>query len=90
MGNKKSRFIVLAVNEYIGAHPELSEQSGSIHIQESKSGFSREELRVIITEILTERGYITSDSFERPQESSSRPVVAGVDDMLDNLNVFFK
>ena len=90
LGNKKSRFIVLAMSEYINAHPELLNSSGHIKVQIEKPGIAKDDLRKIIEEMLIEKGYIPGHSSGDAQSDTADGMSAGVDDMLNNLGEFFK
>ena len=89
MGNKKSRFIVHAVTEYIKMHPELAKPETNIQIQTSLSGLTRDDLRRVFEELLIEKGYISTDNAKLPQTDAANPTDNGIDEMLDNLGVFY-
>jgi len=88
MGNKKSRFIVQVINEYITAHPELTVHGDPVQIQVSSSGFTREDLRKLIAELLAERGYISDNSVGLAPKDGGNSASASIEEMLDNLNMF--
>ena len=90
LGNKKSRFIVLTMSEYINAHPELVSSDNHIKVQIEKPGISKDDLRKIIEEMLIEKGYIPGYSSGDIQVHDADGMSAGVDDMLNNLGEFFK
>jgi len=83
LGSKKSRFIVMALNEYLAEHPEKLTPGGKLH--PNISGFSREDLKDIVREVLAERGMMIQLPDEaQPAEPSEANIVA----MLERMNVF--
>jgi len=89
LGYKKSRFIVMAVDEYIQKHPELMEPNSPIHIQISRTGLTRDEIRVILEEMLNERK-VSADRFETTQQGLSETSADSMEDMLSGLDEFLK
>jgi hypothetical protein len=54
--SKKSRFVVEALREYLSAHPEKWKTGTGTCCD--AGGFSREDLREIVREVLAERGMV--------------------------------
>ena len=54
LGNRKSEFIVMAVSEYIRAHPEILSNGQQLKIV-VKSSFTREQIESIVRRIVEER-----------------------------------
>jgi len=83
LGSKKSRFIVMALSEYLAEHPEKLRVSGKLH--PNIGGFSRDDMKDIIREVLAERGMMIQLSGEaQPAEPSE----ASVNAMLDSMKFF--
>ena len=85
---KKSRFIVEVVSEYLETHPELLDKSGPHEIQfrkrvsEEEINRLREEMRTYIDERLT--NLTVSDAIQKDDFQDS----IQIDDMLQDLDIF--
>ncbi|MCL2301386.1 MAG: hypothetical protein FWC27_14680 [Firmicutes bacterium] len=83
LGSKKSRFIVMALSEYLAEHPEKMKASGKLH--PSIGSFSRDDMKDIVREVLAERGMVIQLSDEaQPAEPSD----ASVNAMLESMKAF--
>ena len=89
LGNKKSEFVVLAVSEYIQAHPEtlLPGQTLRIVVQPN---FTREQveamLRIIVEEKLANTPSLSREAAAIGGDSAEGGL--GVEEMLKNLDLF--
>ena len=83
LGSKKSRFIITAICEYLAKHPE--ELTIDSKTQVGIIGFSRDEIKDIIREILAERGALIQLPDDPPPAETSE---ANVDAMLEFLGAF--
>jgi len=83
LGYKKSRFIVMALSEYLAEHPEKMESGGNL--LPGIGGFSREDMKDIIREVLAERGMLIQLSGEK---QAAGPSEASIDTMLDSMKFF--
>ena len=88
LGNKKSEIIVLAVTEYLEAHPALvEEQKPKIIIKRS---YTAEQVKAIILAVLRDEapgaGFISQES--QRIESNQIVTETDIDEMLNNLIVF--
>ena len=87
LGSKKSKFIVTALYEYIQSHPEIIDQNAHIRIIGTEaSTYSRDELREIIKQVLTEGGF--SPDKTETLDHAAVPSDASIDAMLDSLGAF--
>jgi len=83
LGYKKSRFIVMALSEYLAEHPEKMMSSGKLY--PAIGGFSRDDMKDIIREVLAERGMMIQLPGE---EQPTEPNEANIDAMLASMDVF--
>lgn len=89
LGNKKSEFVVLAMTEYLKAHPDILSKSQTINII-IKPSFTSEQIEVMImsairkhmagTESITKKS-ITPNTEALPDETN-------IDIMIKNLDMF--
>ena len=90
LGNKKSVFVVEAVNAYLSEHPELLSHSGKVEITVS-SNLASEQLERMIRNIVEER-IATLGTFPSGNvsdlEHTSKELEADVAQMLENLDLF--
>ena len=86
LGNKKSKVLIAALNEYMDNHPEL--QNGSVRINVDISSMPMELLEMKINEILEKRmgGIETVDLHQVKDNGNS--VDQDIVDMLDDLELF--
>jgi hypothetical protein len=94
LGSRKSRFLIRAVSDFIEAHPEeVAMYQFARALPAPAPAYSREELRGLLVELLAEHGYTAqapSVHASPPSTGSPGDVSVDVDDMLSNLDVFFK
>jgi len=83
LGSKKSRFIVMALNDYLSEHPEKLTPGGKLH--PNTSSFSREDLKDIVREVLAERGMM----IQLPGDAQPAvPSEANINTMLESMKFF--
>ena len=96
LGNKKSEFIVLAVTEYLKAHPDITPDGGQKINIIVQPGLTRELVEAMVKDAIREQlagfepdavktaksvAHCTADLPETPDESS-------IDVMIKNLDMF--
>lgn len=90
MGNKKSKFILMVINEYIDNHPELlqPECKFTIHIDQNQNNdFLRETIKNLISEMLKDKNLCEVNSFSN-KEKLNEPDMDEITAMLDNIEFF--
>lgn len=89
LGNRKSEFIVLAVHEYLAAHPEALTAGRKLQIVVNPS-VTPEQVKAMITTMLEEKLAGMALAAQEPNSSGSKLVVTETDvnEMLENLNLF--
>ena len=88
LGNKKSKFVVAALNEYISRHPE---QNGEVCALQSKiQSVPTELLELKIKEILFQqfKNGNTSEIVDERQEDDHEAMHQDIIGMLDDLELF--
>ena len=89
LGNKKSEFVVLAVSEYIEAHPELLSpgQNPKVVIRQS---FTRAQIEDLVVSILEKRmGIVPAVQREHCiTDEAPADIMSDVEEMLKNLAMF--
>ena len=89
LGNRKSEFVVLAVSEYIEAHPEslLSGQKPRIVVRPS---LTRDQIEAIVVSILEKRMENPPAIQRKSGEIDVKPADTWLDieDMIKNLELF--
>ena len=88
LGNRKSAVIILAVAEYLQAHPEIAKQDSRIQIQIEPS-LSKTELEKLIRTIIDEKLSAIPHTNEST-EIENEPVLNDddIEEMLQNLDLF--
>ena len=89
LGNRKSEFIVMAVTEYLTAHPETQAAGRGPRIIVRPS-FTQEQIKAMIMAAVEEKlAGIVSDP-RNPTNPHTEPAVIepDIDEMLKNLDVF--
>jgi hypothetical protein len=91
LGNRKSEFVVVAVTEYLAAHPEAL-PSGKIRIV-VKPNIAREQLEAMVRAIVAERMAdiavpVASKHGGLASDSAFGEAEANIAAMLENLDVF--
>ena len=91
LGNKKSEIIVLAVAEYILAHPDSLPPGKSPQLI-IKPSYTREQLEVLVKTIIEEK--LSGTQFIARENAGSggdiTAIEADIDEMLNNLDMFEK
>ena len=89
LGNRKSEFIVMAIAEYLAAHPETLSPAQKIKII-VKPSFTKEQIESIVRNIIETK--FTGASEAMPNNKSPEGVLAEIKDDLDlmiqNLDLF--
>ena len=89
LGNRKSEFVVLAVTEYINAHPEAlpAGQRPKIIV---KSGYTREQMEAMVRQMIEEKlaGVPTLAQDKLFVTGESADIESDIDAMLKNLDLF--
>lgn len=90
LGNKKSSVIVMALNEYLSAHPELQKGDCKIEVKIT-SGYNQDRIEQMIRMIVEER--ITALQIPSMAEGTSAKKLPDaleedIAQMLDNLDLF--
>jgi hypothetical protein len=89
LGNRKSEFVVMAVSDYVKAHPEVLTPGQKLKIV-VKPSFTREQLEAIVREMIEEKlaasGPAEQAGSSLAAESSADE--SGVEAMLRNLDLF--
>jgi len=88
LGNRKSEFLIMAVTEYIAAHPEI--KSCVQKPKASKPIIAFEELEKMVRAIIAENMANIAPPIIKKEDTAAVPVTdeADVAVMLDNLDVF--
>ena len=84
LGNRKSPFIVAAINELLQNHPELYEDQPEVHF--TVSGIDPRMLETKIRQIIDERLGISNPVSLQPNICTPGTVKQVSDDILDMLN----
>lgn len=93
IGNRKSEFVVLAVTEYLAAHPEALAPGHKLQIVVNPS-LTRDQIRDMIVSLINER---TAGMARLPEEAVSAGAASAgteavistyVDTMLNNMDIF--
>ena len=84
LGNRKSPFIVAAINELLQNHPELCEDQSEVHF--TVSGIDPRMLEAKIRQIIDERFGTTNPVSLQPNICTSKTTKQVSDDILDMLN----
>ena len=89
LGNRKSEIIVLAVTEYLSAHPEAITAGHKLQIVVQPS-YTYEQLRTIVKAMLEEKLPELTQIVRMNGETEDKPAVndADLDEMLKNLDFF--
>jgi hypothetical protein len=87
LGNKKSEFVVLAVTEYITAHPDALLPGNQKNLI-SKPGYSRKLLESLIRAIIDEKFAGTPPVRENIGAEDMSAIESDVDEMLMNIDLF--
>jgi hypothetical protein len=88
LGNRKSAFVVMAVTDYIQAHPEIMASGQEIQIA-VKPSFTRAQLESLIKAILAEQTTATGTLAQRESDTGVGAIDdAGLAAMLENLDLF--
>lgn len=90
LGNKKSSVIVMALNEYLSAHPELQNADCKIEVKIA-SGYNQDRIEQMIRTMVEEK--LAAFQASRGAEGASAEAIPDVLDddvaqMLDNLDLF--
>lgn len=93
LGNKKSEFVVMALTEYIHAHPELAAPNSRIQINvhptrtdEQLQGMVKELAKAAVEELMA--GMTLVPLAAAKDVPPSGPSQQDLDEMLENLNLF--
>ena len=87
LGSKKSRFIVIVLAEYIRDHPDILEGKSPIRVTSVNNlPYSRNELREMIKQIMTEDGLEVVEKVDAPTNETQSD--NSIDAMLDSLMDF--
>lgn len=89
LGNKKSSIVVMALNEYLSAHPELLDGDCKIEVKIASS-CNQEKIEQMIRSIVEER--IAAFQLQPAEEPSVQEIPDTLEEdvaqMLDNLDLF--
>ena len=89
LGNRKSEFVLLAISEYLAAHPEAIGAGNQLRIV-VKPSYSREQVEAIIRAIIEEK--LADMQLKSPENecsnSASEATGLDIDEMLRNLDLF--
>lgn len=93
LGNKKSRFIVQLVAEYIRGNPEMMDADSAIQLALNSNSKALKDVihDIIRTEIASGRFTMPRSATDSPDSSNAKEPVSSVDGlaaMLGNLDVF--
>ena len=89
LGNRKSELVVLAVAEYLSAHPEayITDRKLKIIVKQS---YTREQVEALVRSVIEEKmaasPYIQHENVNRSIEPDT--IGPDVDEMLKNLDFF--
>lgn len=89
LGNRKSPFIVVAINEYLQNHPDLCTDQSNIKL--SISGIDPRMLEAKIRQIIEERlgsSIPTPTQIESTKSETTKQVSNDILDMLNDLDCF--
>lgn len=93
LGNKKSEIVVLALDEYLKAHPEVTTPGSKISItvqptqtREQLQQMVRDMAKAAVTELMA--GMTLVPAADEEGAESAGPSQEIIDDMLDNLDFF--
>ena len=93
LGNKKSEIVVLALDEYLKAHPEVTTPGSKISItvqptqtREQLQKMVRDMARAAVTELMAGMTLVPAAAEEGAE--SAGPSQEDLDAMLDNLDFF--
>lgn len=90
LGNKKSSIVVVALNEYLSAHPELQNVDCKIEVRIA-SGYNRDRIEQMIRAMVEEKfaAFQISSKAEGTSDEAIPDVLEDdVAQMLDNLDLF--
>lgn len=89
LGNRKSEFIILAVTEYLAAHPEALNAGRKLQII-VKPNVNHEQLKAMVLSMIEEKMSGMVPAARVSGEPGAEPVVTDteVDEMLKNLDLF--
>lgn len=89
LGNRKSELVILAVTEYLAAHPEVTQSRHRPKII-VKSNVTEEQLHRLVKALIDERLSNPAFSASELNESVSEKIVneTDIDEMLKNLDIF--
>ena len=89
LGNRKSEFVVLAVSEYLAAHPDVM-IDGRRHQIVVKPSYTEEQLRAMVVTMIEERFPGFTDVLRKQDDSGNKPKDKDTDvgEMLKNLELF--
>ena len=92
LGNRKSDFIVLAVTEYLSAHPEALAKADKLQIV-VKQSYTKEQVKAIVLAVLEDKMAGSPRAPQEPHETSLDPsgpaaTEVDIDEMLKNLDAF--
>ena len=91
LGNRKSELIVLALTEYIAAHPEMLPIDRKLKI-EVKQNITHEQVKIMVSAMIEEKlaGITTSGRGSDPSVGELVVSETEIDEMLSNLDLFSK
>lgn len=88
LGNRKSEIVVLALTEYLDAHPQVINAGKGLKIV-AKQSFTKEQLKAIVMSIIEEK-FSQNGVVANSNANDNKTVVedSDIDEMLKNLELF--
>ena len=87
LGNRKSTVVVAALNEYMDAHPELTQGDGALHIKVSAA--SSAHLEALVRRLVEEKlGAMDLSAVASSAPGQTQKVSSDIMDMLHDLDCF--
>lgn len=89
LGNRKSELVVLAVTEYISAHPETLSSSQRLNII-VKPSYTREQVEAMVKAMIEEKlaGLQPVAQKNGVADSEAGAIQPDIDEMLKNIDLF--
>jgi hypothetical protein len=89
LGNRKSEFVVLAVTEYLAAHPEALAAGRKLQIV-VKPSYTHEQVKAIVLAVLEDKMSGIPRAPQELHEAAFDPNITemDIDEMLKNLDAF--
>jgi hypothetical protein len=90
LGHRKSEFVILAVTEYLSAHPDIAAAAGHKLKIVVRPNYTKEQVKAIVLAVLKDEMPNAASHVMQPISSANELAVtdSDIEEMLDNLDIF--